>query len=156
MDGGPLVQPTNQIEKVPKAEVVRPKEEHQTWPRKTGLIQKPRNDLELNVQRISGIPKRDDHELDMSRLDIDSLRQPPPPPPPPPPPQFEKVIVNPIAPTTSTTERPSTQSPIPQISVKSYTIVSLQQYTNSFSQENLIGAGRLGTVYRAELPNGKV
>ncbi|XP_057487291.1 protein STRUBBELIG-RECEPTOR FAMILY 3-like isoform X2 [Actinidia eriantha] len=155
MDGGPLVQSTNQIEKVPKAEVVRPKEEHQTWPRRTGLIQKPRNDLELNVQRISGIPKRDDHELDMSRLDIDPLR-PPPPPPPPPPPQFEKVIVNPIAPTTATTERPSTQSPIPQISVKSYTIASLQQYTNSFSQDNLIGAGRLGTVYRAELPNGKL
>ncbi|GFS41075.1 STRUBBELIG-receptor family 3 [Actinidia rufa] len=157
MDGGPLVQPINQIEKVPKAEVVRPKEEHQTWPRRTGLIQKPRNDPELNVQRISGIPKQDDHELDMSRLGIDSLKPPPPPPsPPPPPPQFEKVIVNPIAPTTVTTERPSTQSPIPQISVKSYTIAFLQQYTNSFSQDNLIGAGRLGTVYRAELPNGKL
>ncbi|GFZ05617.1 STRUBBELIG-receptor family 3 [Actinidia rufa] len=77
-------------------------------------------------------------------------------PPPPPPPHFEKVIVNPIAPTTETTERPSTKSPIPQISVKSYTIASLQQYTNSFSQENLIGAGMLGAVYRAELPNGKL
>ncbi|GFS41069.1 STRUBBELIG-receptor family 3 [Actinidia rufa] len=31
-----------------------------------------------------------------------------------------------------------------------------RQYTNSFSRENLIGAGTLGTVYRAELPNGKL
>jgi hypothetical protein len=37
-----------------------------------------------------------------------------------------------------------------------YTVASLQQYTNSFSQENLIGEGTLGSVYRAELPDGKV
>ncbi|PHU12296.1 Protein STRUBBELIG-RECEPTOR FAMILY 3 [Capsicum chinense] len=46
--------------------------------------------------------------------------------------------------------------PLPLTSVKSYTIASLQQYTNSFSQDNLIGSGMLGTVYRAELPNGKL
>ncbi|KAK4399093.1 protein STRUBBELIG-RECEPTOR FAMILY 1 [Sesamum angolense] len=41
-------------------------------------------------------------------------------------------------------------------SSKYFTIASLQQYTNSFSQENLIGRGVLGTVYRAQLPDGKV
>lgn len=41
-------------------------------------------------------------------------------------------------------------------SSKSFTIGTLQQYTNSFSQENLIGKGTLGTVYAAKLPNGKV
>ncbi|KAL8467989.1 hypothetical protein ACS0TY_031295 [Phlomoides rotata] len=41
-------------------------------------------------------------------------------------------------------------------SVKSYTIASLQQYTNSFSQENLVGKGTIGTVYSAQLPNGKL
>ncbi|PIN19750.1 Serine/threonine protein kinase [Handroanthus impetiginosus] len=41
-------------------------------------------------------------------------------------------------------------------SAKFFTIASLQQYTNSFSQENFIGKGTLGTVYRAQLPNGMV
>ncbi|KAK6149896.1 hypothetical protein DH2020_017421 [Rehmannia glutinosa] len=41
-------------------------------------------------------------------------------------------------------------------SAQFFTIASLQQYTNSFSQENLIGKGTLGTVYRAQLPDGKV
>ncbi|KAL6567420.1 hypothetical protein OROGR_001088 [Orobanche gracilis] len=37
-----------------------------------------------------------------------------------------------------------------------FTIASLQQYTDSFSEENLIGKGTLGSVYRAQLPDGKV
>ncbi|KAL3643406.1 hypothetical protein CASFOL_014221 [Castilleja foliolosa] len=41
-------------------------------------------------------------------------------------------------------------------STKMFTIASLQQCTNSFSQENLIGRGTLGMVYRAQLPDGKV
>ncbi|KAK2447204.1 protein STRUBBELIG-RECEPTOR FAMILY [Trifolium repens] len=61
----------------------------------------------------------------------------------------EKVIVNPAA--TTKTERQAMTS-----SVKMYTVASLQQYTNSFSQENLIGEGTLGSVYRAELPDGKL
>lgn len=40
--------------------------------------------------------------------------------------------------------------------VKLFNVGSLQQYTDSFSQENLIGKGMLGTVYKAELPDGKV
>ncbi|PSS16296.1 Protein STRUBBELIG-RECEPTOR FAMILY 3 like [Actinidia chinensis var. chinensis] len=118
------IQTTNQNV---EGEVVRPKEEHQMWPRRTGLIPKPRNDL----------------------------LWPPPPPPHPPPPPLPPLPPSPPTPT-ATTERPSIKSPIRQISVKSYTIASLQQYTNSFSRENLIGAGTLGTVYRAELPNGKL
>nr|GEY79069.1 leucine-rich repeat protein kinase family protein [Tanacetum cinerariifolium] len=38
---------------------------------------------------------------------------------------------------------------------KFFSIASLQEYTDSFSQENLVGSGMLATVYRAELPNGK-
>ncbi|KAL9255100.1 STRUBBELIG-RECEPTOR FAMILY 8-like protein [Drosera capensis] len=37
-----------------------------------------------------------------------------------------------------------------------YTVASLQIATNSFSQENLIGEGSLGRVYKAEFPNGKI
>ncbi|RDX85614.1 Protein STRUBBELIG-RECEPTOR FAMILY 3, partial [Mucuna pruriens] len=39
-------------------------------------------------------------------------------------------------------------------SIKVYTVASLQQCTNSFSQENYIGEGTLGPVYRAAVPDG--
>ncbi|XP_021766831.1 protein STRUBBELIG-RECEPTOR FAMILY 8-like isoform X1 [Chenopodium quinoa] len=42
------------------------------------------------------------------------------------------------------------------ITATSYTVASLQLATNSFSQENIIGEGSLGRVYRAEFSNGKV
>uniref|UniRef100_A0A5B6Z074 Protein kinase domain-containing protein n=1 Tax=Davidia involucrata TaxID=16924 RepID=A0A5B6Z074_DAVIN len=160
IDNGPLVQPSNQTEKVPKM-AVRPKEELQTGPRRMGLIPVPRNEQELNMERMSATPKRDDHKIDMSRFDFDSILPPPPPPPPPPPlPPLstlsEKVIVRPIAAAEVTTVKPSTKSLNPPTFVKSYTIAALQQYTNSFSQENLIGGGMLGSVYRAQLPDGKL
>ncbi|KAM7249750.1 hypothetical protein ACFE04_000057 [Oxalis oulophora] len=41
-------------------------------------------------------------------------------------------------------------------SIPVFSIPSLQQYTNSFAEENLIGEGTLGKVYTAELPDGKV
>ncbi|MFS7996493.1 putative protein kinase RLK-Pelle-LRR-V family [Helianthus anomalus] len=97
-------------------------------------------------------------EIDMSRFDIDSLQ--PPPPPSPPAPQstsqpihlpFEKVIVEPTIPVEAVSK-----PLLPHMSVRSYTIASLQQYTNSFSQDNYIGRGMLGSVYRAQLPNGKL
>ncbi|GAB4825001.1 hypothetical protein Ancab_007874 [Ancistrocladus abbreviatus] len=54
------------------------------------------------------------------------------------------------------TAKSSLKSPSPLTSVRSFTIASLQQYTSSFSQDNLIGSGMLGSVYRAELPDGKL
>eukprot|EP00250_Pteridium_aquilinum_P010843 c19666_g2_i1 orf=206-2053(+) len=42
------------------------------------------------------------------------------------------------------------------ISASGYSVADLQLATNSFSQEQLIGAGALGSVYRGELPNGKL
>lgn len=101
---------------------------------------KPQTDNKMNVERLTAISKQESIEIDMSQFDIDSWRPPPPPslisqpinlP-------FEKVIVE------------------PEVPVRSYTIALLQQYTNSFSQDNLIGRGMLGSVYRAQLPNGKV
>ncbi|EEC82277.1 hypothetical protein OsI_26501 [Oryza sativa Indica Group] len=40
--------------------------------------------------------------------------------------------------------------------VKSFSIASLQQYTNSFNEENLIRDSRFGKVYLAELPDGEL
>ncbi|XP_009789815.1 protein STRUBBELIG-RECEPTOR FAMILY 3-like isoform X1 [Nicotiana sylvestris] len=73
---------------------------------------------------------------------------------PPPPPPFlsalsaERMVVNPILPPIT-----SVRHAMKNVnSAEFFTIASLQQYTNSFSQDNLIGGGMLGTVYRAESP----
>ncbi|CAK9182220.1 unnamed protein product [Ilex paraguariensis] len=42
------------------------------------------------------------------------------------------------------------------ITAAPYTVAALQMATNSFSQENIVGEGSLGRVYRAEFSNGKV
>ncbi|KAL3323170.1 hypothetical protein AABB24_040335 [Solanum stoloniferum] len=151
-DNGSLVQPGHDIEKAPL--VVSPKEKQ---PRRPPPVPKPQDEQQVNVQTMSAVPKKDDSEINLGRLDIDLTPSPPPPPPPPPPPILpqERVIVKPIAPAEDTTTRLPTR-PLPLTSVKSYTIASLQQYTNSFSQDNLLGSGMLGSVYRVELPNGKL
>ncbi|XP_047317613.1 protein STRUBBELIG-RECEPTOR FAMILY 3-like isoform X2 [Impatiens glandulifera] len=105
--------------------------EEKTDPRRMSWNAKMRNEPETNAQRMSTVPKSDDHEIDMTIFDVDSLAPPLPVPPP-------------------------ARSLKPLISAKSYSIASLQLYTNSFSQENLIGGGMLGSVYRAELPSGKL
>lgn len=42
------------------------------------------------------------------------------------------------------------------VSAKIYTVEELQFATKSFSEENLLGEGSLGSVYRAEFPDGQV
>ena len=42
------------------------------------------------------------------------------------------------------------------VGTKMYTLAELQSTTNNFSQENLLGEGSLGAVYRAEFPDGQV
>lgn len=123
-------------------------------PRRPAPVPKPQDEQQVNVQTMTAVPKKDDSVINLGRLDIDLTPPPPPPPPPPTLPQ-ERVIVEPIAPAKDTATRLPTR-PLPLTSVKSYTIASLQQYTNSFSQDNLLGSGMLGSVYRVELPNGKV
>lgn len=70
-------------------------------------------------------------------------------------PLVEKVTVKPLAPAEVTT-RSSPSTNVITSSVSAFTIASLQQYTNSFSEGNFIGEGLLGSVYRAELPDGKL
>ncbi|KAE8783122.1 Protein STRUBBELIG-RECEPTOR FAMILY 1 [Hordeum vulgare] len=81
---------------------------------------------------------------------------PPPPPPvsPPPPPPVEKVIVNPIFRPEKRASTPPRAGP--STSATSFSIATLQQYTNSFGEEHLIRESRLGKVYLAELPEGKL
>ncbi|GFQ05449.1 protein strubbelig-receptor family 2 [Phtheirospermum japonicum] len=42
------------------------------------------------------------------------------------------------------------------IGAKAYTVAELQLATNRFSEDNLIGEGSLGSVYRAEFPDGTI
>ncbi|CAN4078996.1 unnamed protein product [Withania somnifera] len=73
---------------------------------------------------------------------------------PPPPPPFiqalssERMVVNPILPPIAPVKHAMKNIN----SAEFFTIASLQQYTNSFSQDNLIGGGMLGTVYSGESP----
>ena len=106
-----------------------------------------------NEPKMNPAPNRDNHLMGIGRADIDFIAPPPPPPPPPP---VENVIVKPIVPAEVSSGKPSRKTQIPLTSARSFNIASLQQYTSSFSQENLIGGGMLGSVYRAQLPNGKV
>ncbi|MCD7462211.1 hypothetical protein HAX54_048007 [Datura stramonium] len=88
-------------------------------------IPKPQDKQQVNVQTMSAMPKKDNSEINLSRLDIDLI--PPPPPPPPPTLPQERVIVKPIAAAEDTARKPPPR-PLPLTSVKSYTIASLQQY----------------------------
>lgn len=92
----------------------------------------------------------------IDRVDSGILTMPPPPPPPPPPPRrVEKIIANPITPAKSTATKPLIASNAPS-GATSYSVASLQQYTNSFQEENLIKDGRLGKVYLGECADGKL
>lgn len=149
---------------MPRTDLVKSKDNYQKVPLVSNLVPFPRKE-EVNVDRMSDVPKAEHHEIDMAGFDYDSMLPPPPPPPPSPPPllsppapppvPFEDVTVNPIVPAESIPVNPSSR-PLPPTTVRSYSIASLQQYTNSFSQDNLIGGGMLGNVYTAQLPNGKV
>ncbi|EEF44487.1 lrr receptor-linked protein kinase, putative [Ricinus communis] len=100
-------------------------------PRDHGSLDQPTNETEKVSKEALALPK-EDH------------------------PKPQTVIVTPTVPTEASTAKPPIKAQNPLTSARSFTIASLQQYTNSFSQENLIGGGMLGNVYRAELPNGKL
>lgn len=72
------------------------------------------------------------------------------------PPPIEKYKV----PTNIFVEKPArnppSTAPRAPIAATAYSVAALQQSTNSFGQENLIGEGSIGRVYRAELPDGKL
>ncbi|GAY34416.1 hypothetical protein CUMW_011300 [Citrus unshiu] len=111
------------------------------------------------VEEVSKGPvvkSQDGHGVDSRRM----VSSPRPqdeklPLPPLPLPLVEKVTVKPLAPA-EVTRRSSPSTNAISSSVSVFTIASLQQYTNSFSEGNFIGEGLLGGVYKAELPGGKL
>ncbi|CAA3016326.1 STRUBBELIG-RECEPTOR FAMILY 3-like isoform X1 [Olea europaea subsp. europaea] len=110
-------------------------------------------DLQQSVggskRKTAVLNQKKDHSLDITSLDYAQLPQPAHPLPLLP---AERIAANPIFSPLTSREHASNRVD----SVKFFSIASLQQYTKSFSPENLIGEGTLGTVYKAELPGGKV
>ena len=112
------------------------------------------------MQLFAALPKKSsenqkEHVINFDQTDSDifSVGLPPPPPPPPLPP-IEKIVANPIVPLEKRySPPPRTSTPT---SATPFSVASLQQYTDSFREENVIRESRLGKVYLAELPNGKV
>ena len=71
------------------------------------------------------------------------------------PPVAEKITVERIVPP-ETIQSMAPRHLNTQSSVSSFSVASLQQYTNSFIEENLISKDKLTKIYLAELPDGKV
>ncbi|XP_065873183.1 protein STRUBBELIG-RECEPTOR FAMILY 3-like [Euphorbia lathyris] len=140
-----------QVEKVPK-----------------GLVATLRDQFQLDKKKLEkSLKLRDEHVIDMTRVptrsrntmehDIDAKFIPLQPPPPPPPClPGNKVIGNLVVHEEICTRSSSIKSLTSTSSVKIFSIATLQQYTNSFSEEKLLGKGTFGSVYNAELPDGKL
>ncbi|XP_050944579.1 protein STRUBBELIG-RECEPTOR FAMILY 3-like isoform X2 [Cucumis melo] len=109
-----------------------------------------RKDTNGKRKDASSTSFRRDH-TESSSISIDDF------PPPPPPPPFPLLSTQEIAKPIVAAEVPSkVPRKLKTSSLKVFTIASLQQYTNSFSEDNLLGRGMLGSVYSAELPSGRL
>ncbi|KAI3680649.1 hypothetical protein L6452_35422 [Arctium lappa] len=109
-----------------------------------------KDSLVRSGEKLETVSKsKEDHTIDMTKIDASSF---PTPVLPPQPSSRERVIVKPLA-VPPANPRPTLRKNVN--SARFFSIASLQEYTDSFSQENLVGSGLLATVYRAELPGGK-
>lgn len=136
------VQPANQLGKVSREAMVKARGGVDY---RKGSLSSNAQEPGANVRRMSAIS--DCHQIDMKITEANSTATFYLP--------VEKVVVKPIAPNEISLRKFSTKR-LNSCGVNVFTIASLQQYTNSFSQENHIGGDILGSVYRAELPDGKL
>lgn len=77
-------------------------------------------------------------------------------PPPAPPIPLDRVVAKQESYPPMVAREHTSEETVSSCSVKVYTIAALQQLTNSFSPEHVVGEDDLGRVYLAELPDGKV
>lgn len=88
---------------------------------------------------------KEKHEFMTSLLPQETVLKPPPSE------TFKEPIIEKVLGRKASTRRAKTP-----ISASAYSVADLQMATNSFSQEQLLGTGALGPVYRGELSNGKL
>ncbi|KAG9158719.1 hypothetical protein Leryth_024011 [Lithospermum erythrorhizon] len=150
--GQSLDKPLHQTEKVPKEVVSRPAIGDMKDHRRNNLVSTSESlQGKDNNRKTTLLKNQKEHKIDISsEFEADSLV--PPPPPPFPINSGDGLVSDPILPL-MTSRRPAMKS---VNSVNFFTIASLQQRTNSFSQENFIGSGMLGSVYKAELLSGRL
>lgn len=154
-----LLQSNNQMEKVTTEVFMGPQDGYGTDHRKVGLSSKPQDEQERDGKTINAISRhKKDHKIDMTEWGVNNMPLLPSPPLPPvlPHNSVDEAMVKPSVPAGMAIRSHPLKSLSSQISVSYFSVGLLQQYTNSFSQGNLIGEGTLGSVYRAELPDGKL
>lgn len=139
------------MEKVPHEPVLKPLGGYEVDSRRTGSIRNPEQVIDVSLMAASS--KHKDHEIHKKRVDanVNQLLQPPQPPP-----LFLRAENAAKSPAMTEEAASISSSKTTSSSVSVFTIALLQQYTDSFSEENFIGEGLIGSVYRAELPDGKL
>lgn len=144
--------PGQQTEKVPEEPLARPQFGEVKDTRRENLaLSSEAKQLKDGKSSKNAFLKQEDHKMDMTGLHSGVLPQAPPPPP------FPLLSsVSSIADPILASINPGEHAMRRVNSVKLFSVASLQQYTESFSQDNLIGKGLLGAVYKAELPDGKM
>ncbi|KAJ6725059.1 PROTEIN STRUBBELIG-RECEPTOR FAMILY 3-LIKE ISOFORM X1 [Salix viminalis] len=141
-------------DKVTKESTVKLQDQYAPDARRQEAYPKTHGEQDIDLKRMAAYSKQKmDHGINMTSVDANFMPLQPLPPPPPSLP-IGNVIANPIGHAahkkSHSTETLSSHCP------RILTIATLQQYTNSFSEENFVGEGTLGSVYRAELPSGKL
>lgn len=90
-------------------------------------------------------PAKEKHEFMASLLPPEQVLKPPPSE------SFKEPVIEKILGRKASSRRGKNP-----ISASAYSVADLQLATDSFSEEQLVGAGALGPVYKGELPNGKL
>ncbi|KAK4746421.1 hypothetical protein SAY87_012733 [Trapa incisa] len=112
----------------------------------------PRSEDMTNNQRITSGTKAGEYKIEINRIGQGISTNPHRPSSLP----AEKVITSPLSSGGSTSRASPVEGMDVTNSIVCHNIASLQLFTNSFSQENCIGEGTIGSVYRGELPEGKL
>ncbi|KAJ6402030.1 hypothetical protein OIU84_014159 [Salix udensis] len=144
----------NNQEKVTKKSIAKLQDQYGPDNRMQEAYPKAQGEKDMDLKRMAAYSKQKmDLGINMTGLAANAMPLQPLPAPPPIVPT-DNVIANPIGRTAHKKSR-STET-LNSYSVRVFTIATLQKYTNSFSEENFVGEGTLGSVYRAELPDGKL
>ncbi|CAK7350668.1 unnamed protein product [Dovyalis caffra] len=144
----------NNQEKVTKESIAKLQDQYGPDNRRHEACPKAQGEYDMDLKRMAAYSKQKmDQGINITGVDPNFMPLQPLPPPPTSLP-IDNVIANPIG-RTAHKKSHSTET-LNSYSVRIFTIGTLQQYTNSFSDENFVGEGSIGSVYRAELPGGKV
>ncbi|XP_011027919.1 PREDICTED: protein STRUBBELIG-RECEPTOR FAMILY 3-like isoform X3 [Populus euphratica] len=138
-------------EKVTKESIAKLQDQYGLDNRRQEAYPKAQGEQDMDLKRMAAYSKKKmDQGINMTGVVANFMPLPAPPSSVP----TDIIMANPIG-HASHKKSHSTET-LSSCSVRIFTIATLQKYTNSFSEENFVGEGTLGSVYRAELPGGKL